>query len=124
MGPIIMGRVAVQERLYLRSQGHGFFAINRMMDNFDSHAMAAAVAEADVHKPGLAAAFYKVASIEQPAAEVIEDADPSKPPKTKAFGDGTILKRLQEAFSKFADSEFGKILLEALKKILIGFLVV
>lgn len=124
MGPILLGRVAGQTRRSLRQDGYGFFQINRMMDNFDATQLNQAVAEADMIKPGCAAAFYKLSAMEPATAEVIEDADPAKPPKTRAFGDGTILKRLIEAFEKFASSELGKIVIEALKKILIGFLVV
>lgn len=126
MGPILLGRVAVQERIALRRAGYGFFQINSMMNHFDQTLLHAAVAEADMVKPGAAAAFYKIANMEQPVAveDGTPDADPTKPPKVRAFGDGSLLKRLIEAWEKFADSELGKMVIEALKKLLIGFLVI
>lgn len=117
MGPFMTGRLNLAMRSHFRSQGHGFFKINRMMEGFNSDTIQMSVAEADITTPGVAAKFEELAASENNLST------PKAEGSVGAIGDGSLVKNLIAAIQAFAASDFGKALIAALEKALLGFLI-
>lgn len=120
MGPLMMGRLDLAMRAHFRSQGHGFFKINRLMEGFNPNTIQMAVAEADCTTPGVANAFDDLIGTE---AKIGAPRPQGEPGSTGAIGDGSFLQNFIAAIKAFAASDFGKALIAAIEKALLGFLI-
>lgn len=116
MGPFMIGHLDLTMRRHFRSQGKHFFAINRLMEGFNPNTIQMAVTEADLTTPGVVAKFEELCSTEEKITQ-------PKLATVDAIGDGSLLKNLIAAIQSFMSSDFGKALIAALEKALIGFLI-